>query len=112
MTSSGSIALDELFDEIDFVYRSRYRSASIVNSRFSRQWFCDRYAVKALSVHGGGAEFDRTSCNVGRATGCEDAMLNGLDDRTPSMDMTSSSSASQPDDGERGMVSGGGVDRC
>lgn len=38
----------------------------MVNSRFSKQWFCDRKAMKELSVHGGGAVFARISWRFGR----------------------------------------------
>jgi hypothetical protein len=37
----------------------------MVNSRFSRQWFCDRKAMNELSVHGGGAVFARISERFG-----------------------------------------------
>lgn len=37
----------------------------MVNSRVSRQWFCDRYAIKALRVHGGGEVLERISHSVG-----------------------------------------------
>jgi len=75
-----------------------YLWASTVNSKVSRQWFCDRYAVKALRVHGGGAVFARTSCNVGRRgqygpEGIE--RLNGLEGTNSPEDMKPSSSASQ-----------------
>jgi hypothetical protein len=68
-----------------------------VNSNVSKQWFCDKYAMKALSVHGGDAVFARTSCSVGRRgqygpAGIE--RLSGLDDISPD-DMKPSSSASQ-----------------
>lgn len=42
-----------------------YLSASIKNSSVSRQWFCDRYAVKALNVHGGAAVLERISDKEG-----------------------------------------------
>jgi hypothetical protein len=37
----------------------------MVNSRFSRQWFCDKNAMKDVSVHGGGAVFARISARLG-----------------------------------------------
>jgi hypothetical protein len=75
-----------------------YLLASIVNSKISKQWFCERYAVKALIVHGGGAIFDNTSCNVGRRgqyglVGID--RLKGLDGRKSPEDMKPLSSASQ-----------------
>jgi len=87
-----------------------YRVASIVNSNVSRQWFCDKYAMKALSVHGGDAVFASTSCNVGRRgqygpDGIE--RLRGLDCGRSPDDMKPSSSASQSErtDEQRGDVS-------
>lgn len=38
----------------------------MVNSRFSRQWFWDRKAMKELNVHGGGAVLARISDRFGR----------------------------------------------
>jgi hypothetical protein len=68
-----------------------------VNSSVSKQWFRDRYAIKALKVHGGGAESARTSCNVGRRGryGPEGIKVKGLDGRNSAEDMKPSSSASQ-----------------
>jgi hypothetical protein len=43
----------------------RYLDASIVNSRFSRQWFCDRKAMKEDNVYGGGALLARISARFG-----------------------------------------------
>lgn len=37
----------------------------MVNSRFSRQWFCDRKAMKDVSVYGGGAVLARISARLG-----------------------------------------------
>jgi hypothetical protein len=88
-----------------------YLSASIVNSNVSRQWFCERYAMNAASVHGCGAVFDKTSCNVGLRGqyGIPDGIdrLRGLDGRKSPEDMKPSSSASQSDrtDEHRGEVS-------
>jgi hypothetical protein len=66
--------------------------------------------MNALSVHGGGAVFDSTSCNVGRRgqygpEGIE--RLSGLEGRKSPEDMKPSSSASQSDktDEQRGEVS-------
>jgi len=88
-----------------------------VNSKVSRQWFCERYAVKALIVHGGGAVFDNTSCNVGRwgqygPIGID--RLKGLDGRKSPEDMKPSSSASQSErtDEQRGDVSLDDVCMC
>jgi hypothetical protein len=56
--------------------------------------------MKALNVHGGGAELARTSCSVGRRGqyGPEGiATLNGLDGRKSLEDIKPSSSASQSD---------------
>jgi len=66
--------------------------------------------MKALKVHGGGAESSRTSCNVGRRGqyGPEGmATLKGLDGRNSAEDMKPSSSASQSErtDGQQGDVS-------
>ena len=81
-----------------------------MNSRVSKQWFCDRYCMKAPRVHGGGAVFDRTSCNVGRRGqyGPDGtATLSGRDGRNSPDDMKPSSSASQSEmtDEQRGDVS-------
>jgi hypothetical protein len=83
--------------------------ASILNSNVSKQWFCDKYCVKALSVHGGDAVFARTSCRVGRRgqygpVGIE--RLKGLDGGSSPDDMKPSSSASQSDrtDEQRGDI--------
>ena len=66
--------------------------------------------MKALIVHGGGAVFDNTSCNVGRRgqygpVGID--RLRGLDDAKSPEDMKLSSSASQSErtDEQRGDVS-------
>ena len=66
--------------------------------------------MKALIVHGGGAVFDNTSCNVGRRgqygpVGID--RLRGLDDAKSPEDMKPSSSASQSErtDEQRGDVS-------
>lgn len=75
-----------------------YLVASIVNSNVSRQWFCDKYAMKALSVHGGDAVFANTSCSVGRRGQYGPAgmdRLSGLDGSRSPDDMKPSSSASQ-----------------
>lgn len=82
----------------------------MVNSRVSKQWFCERYAMKALSVHGGGAVLARTSCNVGRRGQYGPAgiaRLSGLEGRKSPDDMNPSSSASQSErtDEQRGEVS-------
>ena len=37
----------------------------MVNSRVSRQWFCDKYAINALRVYGGDDSLERISDNVG-----------------------------------------------
>lgn len=37
-----------------------------MNSRVSRQWFCERYAMNADNVHGGGALLARISERFGR----------------------------------------------
>jgi hypothetical protein len=61
-----------------------------MNSKVSKQKFCERYAQKALSVHGGGAVFANTSCNVGRR-GKYGEMLSGLEggeDSLKDMDST------------------------
>jgi len=81
-----------------------------MNSKVSKQWFCDRYAMNAVNVHGGGAVFDSTSCSVGRRGQYgPDGMdrLNGLDGRKSPEDMKPSSSASQSErtDEQRGDVS-------
>lgn len=80
----------------------------MVNSRVSRQWLFDKYAMKAVRVHGGGDEFDNISFNVGRfeleLEGHEDecrggtAIVIGRTDEASSPDMlllSNSSSASQ-----------------
>ena len=78
--------------------------------------------MKALSVHGGGAEFANTSGSVGLdgAYGpvdcwstCEPVGLGGRECVKSSVDIVSSSSASQSDVAakERGEFSGGGVAR-
>jgi hypothetical protein len=82
----------------------------MVNSNVSKQWFCERYAMKAVNVHGGGAEFDRTSRNVGRRGQYgPDGMvrLSALADMKSPDDMKPSSSASQSErtDEQRGDVS-------
>ncbi len=66
--------------------------------------------MKALSVHGGGAVFDRTSCRVGRRgqygpKGID--RLSGLEGKNSPEDMKPSSSASQSErtDEQRGDVS-------
>ena len=46
-------------------YVDVYLSASMVNSSVSRQWFCERNAMKAVNVHGAGAVFDNISCSDG-----------------------------------------------
>src|SRR6187402_537226 len=66
--------------------------------------------MNALSVHGGGAVFDKTSCNVGRRGqyGPEGiARLKGLEGKKSPEDMKPSSSASQSErtDEQRGDVS-------
>jgi hypothetical protein len=66
--------------------------------------------MKALSVHGGGAVSDKTSCNVGRRGQYGPAgidRLSGLDGRKSPEDMKLSSSASQSErtDEQRGDVS-------
>lgn len=70
-----------------------------MNSKVSKQWFCDRYAIKAVRVHGGGAVFARTSCNVGRrgqyGPGLGIDRLSGLEGTKSPDDMKPSSSASQ-----------------
>jgi hypothetical protein len=74
--------------------------------------------MKAASVHGGGAVFDRTSCNVGLRGqyGLPDGIdrLRGLDGRKSPEDMKPSSSASQSErtDEQRGEVSLDEVFRC
>jgi hypothetical protein len=87
-----------------------YLSASMVNSNVSKQWFCERYAVKALMVHGGDAVFDSISCKVGHLgqygpVGID--RLKGLDGGKSPEDMKPSSSASQSErtDEQRGDVS-------
>lgn len=70
----------------------------MVNSSVSRQWFCERYAMNALKVHGGGAELERTSRSVGLLgqygpTGM--ARLSGLEGKCSPDDIDLSSSASQ-----------------
>lgn len=94
-----------------------YLWASIVNSKVSKQWFCERYAIKAVRVHGGGATLVRTSCNVGRRGQYgPDGMvkLNGLEGAKSPDDMKPSSSASQSErtDEQRGDVSLDVVFRC
>ena len=37
-----------------------------MNSSVSRQWLFERYAIKAVSVHGGGELFDKISFRDGR----------------------------------------------
>lgn len=37
-----------------------------MNSRVSRQWFCERYAMNADNVHGGGELLARISERFGR----------------------------------------------
>ena len=78
----------------------------MVNSKFSKQWLCERYAVKALRVQGGGAEFERTSGKVGRCgwyvecvciVSSSTVTLSGGEGLTSSIDIVSSSSASQSD---------------
>jgi len=73
--------------------------------------------MKAVSVHGGGASFVRTSCNVGRRGqyGPEGIdRLNGLEGTNSPDDMNPSSSASQSErtDEQRGEVSLGFICRC
>ena len=77
--------------------------------------------MKALSVHGGGAELERTSGRVGLGgyDGVSCCMhssarttLEGREDLTSSIDVASSSaSQSETTMDERGEVSGGGVER-
>lgn len=70
--------------------------------------------MKALSVHGGGAEFASTSCNVGRRGqyGPEGiATLSGLDGRKSLEDIKPSSSASQSERTEEQYVVCLDVDR-
>lgn len=78
--------------------------------------------MKALSVHGCGAKFASTSGRVGLEgaygpvdcwSACEPAALRGRDGVNSSVDIVSSSSASQSDAAakERGELSGGGVAR-
>jgi hypothetical protein len=83
--------------------------ASIVNSKVSKQWFWDKYAVNAPRVHGGDAVLLKTSGNVGRRgqygpVGIE--RLSGLEGKSPD-DMNPSSSASQSErtDEQRGDIS-------
>jgi hypothetical protein len=73
--------------------------------------------VKALKVHGGGAVFDRTSCNVGLRgqygpVGID--KLNGLEGTNSPEDMNPSSSASQSSkaDEQRGDFSPDAILRC
>jgi hypothetical protein len=42
-----------------------YRCASMTNSNVSKQWFEERYAMNADSVHGGGAVFANNSLKFG-----------------------------------------------
>jgi hypothetical protein len=37
-----------------------------MNSRVSRQWLLERYAMNAVSVHGEGDVLARISCSLGR----------------------------------------------
>ena len=78
--------------------------------------------MKALSVQGGGAELESTSGSVGlsrkegpscNGLSSESCVLDGREGITSSMDIVSSSSASQSETmtDERGEVSGGGVER-
>jgi hypothetical protein len=87
-----------------------YRVASNVNSNVSKQWFCDKYAMKALSVHGGDAVFASTSSSVGRRGQYGPVAierLRGLEGGTSPDDMKPSSSASQSErtDEQRGDIS-------
>lgn len=49
-----------------------------MNSKFSKQWFWERKAMKELSVHGAGAVLARISERFGRRLHCE-LMLLGID---------------------------------
>ena len=74
--------------------------------------------MNAVSVHGGGAVFDKTSCNVGLRGqyGPEGiARLSGLEGKKSPEDMKPSSSASQSErtDEQRGDVSlDGSIFKC
>jgi len=64
----------------------------MVNSKVSRQWFVERYAIKAVRDHGGGDELERISFNVGRRThaapcGLGIDTLRGRESRLSSGDM-------------------------
>jgi hypothetical protein len=57
-----------------------------VNSRFSRQWFCERKAMKEVRVYGGGAVLLSISarlgfrhCRLGRVCGMETVKGAGCD---------------------------------
>lgn len=75
----------------------RYRDASMVNSKVSRQWFWDKYAINAVSDHGGGALFESTSAKVGclGLYGPWGIVTTRGFDVDSSADIVSSSSASQ-----------------
>lgn len=81
----------------------------MVNSSVSKQWLVDRYAIKAVNVHGAGAVFAKISRRFGRlgqhgpsrfgSLGI--TTLRGLD-LDSSIDMAPSSSASQSPTEEQG----------
>lgn len=81
-----------------------------MNSRVSRQWFCDKYAVNALRVQGGGAVFDNISARVGTLMAGEPARgmpkLFGLD---CDMVVSTSQSPRTEDGGDMGVGLGDGV---
>lgn len=89
-----------------------------MNSKVSKQWFCDKYAMKALRVHGGGAVLARTSCNVGLRGQYGPVFgidrLNGLEGTNSPEDMKPSSSASQSErtDEQRGELSLDSSGKC
>jgi len=88
-----------------------------VNSNVSKQWFCDRYCINAARVHGGGAAFDRTSCNVGLRGQYGPAgidKLSGREGKNSPEDMKPSSSASQSErtDEHRGDDSADEIFSC
>lgn len=72
----------------------------MMNSRVSRQWFCDRKAVKALNVHGGGAVLANISPREGNLMAGEAVRgMARLDGREVSMAVSASQSSWTEDGG-------------
>jgi hypothetical protein len=66
MALARSISLEESIDTS--LIMVEYLCMSMVNSSVSMQWFCDKNAMKALKVHGGGETPRRMSVSVGGLT--------------------------------------------